>query len=151
MGVIFYGSSANLNLQMAYERAVQCMDSNNIQHVKANTHPDFMLVRKSPHESQISIDFARQIKEFSYKQSILSKNKVVILHNMEDFSIAAMNSLLKVLEEPPANVKFILTTRHLLNILPTVRSRCLKIKVTKPHKDCYDVKEFIRHNIDNIK
>lgn len=150
MGVIFYGSSADLNLQMAYDRAIQHMDNNNVQHIKANTHPDFMLVRKSPDELQVSIDLARQIKEFSYKQPTLSTNKAIILHNIEDFSIAAMNSLLKVLEEPPTNVEFILTTKHLLNILPTIRSRCLKIKVTKPHKDCYDVKEFIGHNIDNI-
>ncbi len=150
MGVIFYGSDTKLNLQKAYEHAIQYMDYSNVFHIRANTHPDFMFIEKSEDESQISIDVARQINEFAYKKAIVAKKKAIIINNIEDLSIAASNSLLKTLEEPPTDVEFILTTRCLSFVLSTIKSRCSKIKVSKPHKDYKNVKEFVKYNINDV-
>lgn len=53
-----------------------------------------------------------------------SREKNIILAG-EKFNIEAQNALLKVLEEPPPNVKFILIAKHKNGILPTILSRLL--------------------------
>lgn len=53
-----------------------------------------------------------------------SRLKTIILAG-EKFNIEAQNALLKVLEEPPPNVKFILIAKHKNGILPTILSRLL--------------------------
>ena len=50
--------------------------------------------------------------------------KIYILNNIEFSSIAANNSLLKILEELPANIYIIFTTANINVILPTIKSRC---------------------------
>lgn len=150
MGVIFYGSNNQLNLKRAYEYVTQYMGNNNIAHIKANTHPDFMLVQKSPDKGLISIDIARDINDFAYKEPIAATNKAVLIHNINDLSIPACNSLLKTLEEPPENVEFVLTTQKLLSVLPTIRSRCSKIKVMDTYKSYHNVREFIINHVNDI-
>lgn len=53
-----------------------------------------------------------------------SKYKVALIDNIERLSIPAINSILKILEEPPTNCIFVLTTSNLSLILDTVVSRC---------------------------
>lgn len=48
----------------------------------------------------------------------------------EAMTTESSNSLLKMLEEPPANTLFILTTNHLDALLPTILSRCSKLAVS---------------------
>lgn len=61
-------------------------------------------------------------------ESCISSNvlKTIILA-ADKFNIEAQNALLKVLEEPPNNVKFILVTKYKSAILPTILSRLLII------------------------
>ena len=150
MGIIFYGNNVKLNLEYAYKHTIEYMGNDNIGHIKANTHPDFMFVQKLPDEALISIDIARNINEFASRKPIVASQKAIVIHNIEDLSIPASNSLLKTLEEPPENVEFILTTKKLPSILPTIRSRCVKIKVTSPYKDCHNVREFVINHVGNV-
>ncbi len=48
----------------------------------------------------------------------------MIIHQAEKMNMNSANSLLKFLEEPPANFMIILETQSLGKILPTIRSRC---------------------------
>lgn len=54
----------------------------------------------------------------------LMKKKVFIIDEVHMLTKEASNRLLKVLEEPPINVHFILCTTELQKVLPTIRSRC---------------------------
>lgn len=54
----------------------------------------------------------------------LMKKKVFIIDEVHMLTKEASNRLLKVLEEPPVNVHFILCTTELQKVLPTIRSRC---------------------------
>lgn len=56
--------------------------------------------------------------------------KAVIIPHADQMKSAAANSILKTLEEPPANWLFILTTSDSARLLPTLRSRCMEIKFT---------------------
>ncbi len=53
----------------------------------------------------------------------------VIIHRVECMGVDAQNSFLKLLEEPPAKVHFIMTTHQKTGILPTILSRVQEIEV----------------------
>ncbi|WP_457624272.1 DNA polymerase III subunit delta' [Persephonella sp.] len=86
-----------------------------------NPHPDIMVV--SP-EREIKIDQIRQVINFLK----LKKKKAVIIEKAEKMNVEASNALLKTLEEPPENSLLILTTSNQNRLLPTIVSRCKKIR-----------------------
>ncbi len=55
--------------------------------------------------------------------------KVVVITNADRMTLQAANSILKTLEEPPANWIFILTATDASRLLPTILSRCMEIKL----------------------
>lgn len=55
--------------------------------------------------------------------------KIFILKNFENATEEAQNKLLKILEEPPANVYFLIGSASEERVLPTIRSRCEKIQI----------------------
>ena len=69
----------------------------------------------------INVERVRALYENTKGKSKLSR--VVIIDGSEKMTQQAQNAFLKLLEEPPAAMKFILTTRKLNSLLPTVRSR----------------------------
>lgn len=73
--------------------------------------------------SNNSVDNVREILEkVQYKP--IRRRKVFILDECHMLSNAACNALLKVLEEPPKDVTFILCTTEFHKVLPTIKSRC---------------------------
>lgn len=73
----------------------------------------------------IRIDQMRAAVEFAQRTSSRGCGRVVLVHPAERMNAVTANALLKTLEEPPGDVRFVLSTGagHLL--LPTIRSRCL--------------------------
>ena len=55
--------------------------------------------------------------------------KIFVINNIDISTEEAQNKLLKVLEEPPKNVYFLLSAQRLDAVLPTIKSRCDKVKV----------------------
>lgn len=70
--------------------------------------------------SGIKIDEIRETIELSYNQS---SPLIILFPNADNMSLGAKNSLLKITEEPPKNVYFILTLTSIDNTLPTIKSR----------------------------
>ncbi len=60
---------------------------------------------------------------------MVGRRRVFIIHNCEKLTESAANSLLKVLEEPPSYVLFILIAVHAARVLPTIASRCRQVRV----------------------
>ena len=56
-----------------------------------------------------------------------SNNRVVIIDKFNWLTNSAMNSMLKILEEPPNGVYFLLVADELKNVLPTIQSRSQKV------------------------
>ena len=80
------------------------------------------------------IDGVRQIIEQSASRSPGSKRSVYILDEVHGLTNDAQNALLKVLEEPPQHVYFVLATTDPNKVIPTVRSRCIEV-VLSPLSD----------------
>lgn len=58
-------------------------------------------------------------------------NKIFIIENIDLSTEQAQNKLLKVLEEPPKNVYFLISAKQADRVLPTIKSRCDKITIEK--------------------
>lgn len=74
--------------------------------------------------SNNGVDDVREIKEAVMYVPVLAKYKVYIIDEVHMLSTGAFNALLKTLEEPPANVVFILATTEPHKLPATVLSRC---------------------------
>jgi len=73
--------------------------------------------------SNTGVDSIRQIKESVSYLPVELKKKVYIIDEVHKLSDSAFNALLKVLEEPPKHVMFILCTTEMKKIPATIRSR----------------------------
>jgi DNA polymerase III delta' subunit len=89
-----------------------------------NTHPDLYLIEPEGDSEVIKIEQIREVIEQLSQTSSQNGYKIIIISPAEKLNLAASNALLKTLEEPTANVLFILITNNHLQLLPTIRSRC---------------------------
>lgn len=72
------------------------------------------------------------IQEFFRTMPLSARNKVVVIEGMERMNSRAANALLKMLEEPPSRMKFVMTTDQPGALLPTIFSRCICINCSLP-------------------
>lgn len=75
----------------------------------------------------------------NYKRPMNSERKVFILSEANKMNESSSNSFLKVLEEPSESTIFILLTKNIFQLLPTIRSRCQILNFYSPsRKEIYD-------------
>lgn len=80
----------------------------------------------------IRIDQIRELEGFVFVGSHRNGNRVVLLTEADAMNPAAANALLKILEEPPPSVYFILISTRSKTLLPTIRSRCRVVAFGAP-------------------
>ncbi len=111
-------------------------------------HPDFrqitpeqdtekdeetILKGKGGKKSQISVVQIRALSDFlSLSSHQKSGLRIVLIHPAEALNQSSANALLKMLEEPPADVIFILVSHQPHKLLPTILSRCQQIDMPVP-------------------
>jgi len=76
----------------------------------------------------IKVNSVRQIRREASMAGFESGKKVFIIANADQMNTEASNSLLKTLEEPPADTVLILTTARKEQLLPTIISRCQLVR-----------------------
>lgn len=81
---------------------------------------------------QIGIEQIRKLNDFVYLTGHQSGYKIILIYPAEAMNTAAANALLKKLEEPPANMLFLLVTHQAQHLLPTIRSRCQQLMMPAP-------------------
>jgi len=126
---------------------VACGDCHACRWLEGGNHPDFRRVAPDgddePEEvasdkarkrgsSNIRIDQIRELEAFVFVGSHREGNRVVLITEAEAMNASAANALLKILEEPPASVYFILVSTRSKSLLPTIRSRCRVIPFGPP-------------------
>ena len=90
-------------------------------------HPDLSRLEVLPDKKLIGISQIIDLRRKLYESSFLGKNKVAIIPDLEKISLDGLNAILKILEEPPENTYFLLTTIFLNQIPLTIQSRCFDI------------------------
>ena len=130
---------------------------NNVDHhlnlFKNNTHPNIKIIEKEIDsktgkiKSNITIDQIRRLKTFLNSTSIIqNSSKIVIVDSADYLNISSANSMLKILEEPKENTYIFLISNQISLLLPTIRSRCLKIKFNTHNLTNFT--NIIKNNID---
>ncbi|MDD7202607.1 MAG: hypothetical protein SPF89_11645 [Sphaerochaetaceae bacterium] len=79
-------------------------------------------------DTTLSIDQVRAIDDWTHQTTVGGKRQFVILEGVEEANVSARNSLLKILEEPPKDVYFILISTHPERLLATILSRVRKYR-----------------------
>jgi DNA polymerase-3 subunit delta' len=72
----------------------------------------------------IRVDAAREAIGFAQLTAARGNSKVIVVYPAERMNVETANTLLKTLEEPPPDLRFVLATEAAHLVLPTIRSRC---------------------------
>ena len=96
--------------------------------------PDCKLISPEENKETISIDQIRSLKSFLLLTSLKGHGKVGIINPADSMTYPAVNSLLKILEEPPEDTLLILLTDSINKLPNTIVSRVQIITVENPTK-----------------
>ncbi len=91
---------------------------------QGNIHPDIIYLSAADGKRNITVDQVRQLRAQAYIRPNEAPRKVFVIKNAETMNDNAQNALLKVLEDGPAYLAFLLLSEQPQLLLPTIRSRC---------------------------
>ncbi len=96
--------------------------------IEAGAHPDYAelapIEKDGVTARNITVDQVRGLQRLVQSAPSLSTRRVVVIDAADDLERGAANALLKTLEEPPADMFFLLVSHAPGRLLPTIRSRC---------------------------
>lgn len=105
--------------------------------ILAGIHPDVTLIDGAGGARSFHIEEIRNLKSGVYVKPNESDRRIYILAEAQNMTAQAQNALLKVLEEPPAGVMFLLTCDNRARLLDTILSRVAVIPLeTLPVEEC---------------
>lgn len=78
----------------------------------------------------ITVDEVRKMRNFLHLSAADGGRRVVIVDPADEMNPNAANALLKMLEEPPEGVVFLLVSHHPSGLMPTIRSRCRELRLS---------------------
>ncbi|MBE6733453.1 MAG: DNA polymerase III subunit delta' [Ruminococcaceae bacterium] len=111
----------------------------------SGSHPDVITVAPEDKKKNISVNQIRELRQTAFVKPHMAERKVLIIDKAETMNEQSQNALLKVLEEPPKSVYFILIAETAAALLETVLSRCVKFTLSVPEKAA--AKEWISSNV----
>lgn len=114
--------------------AVPCMKCRGCRKALEGIHPDVIALRrpmddKGRAKKEITVDQIRAMSADAYVLPNEAARKAYIIEDADMMNVQAQNAALKLLEEPPAGVMFILCVENSQLLLPTIRSRCAELSV----------------------
>lgn len=118
-----------MTLQCQNSKSDPCYDCHDCRQIMSGNHPDVIRVT---HEkpNTISVDDVRtQINNDIMIKPYSGKYKIYIVPEADLMTPQAQNAILKTIEEPPAYAIIFLLTENTENLLPTIRSRCVVLKL----------------------
>lgn len=131
--MILEGPDPEKNLDLAKALAQQavcaaqgtrpCGTCRDCRKALSGNHPDIAVYGGKGSARSFHVEEIRQIRDSAAVMPNEAQTKVYILDGADNMTEQAQNALLKVLEEPPAHVMFLLTCGAAASLLPTVRSR----------------------------
>ena len=111
-----------------------CKD-NFCQHCESIINSNHIDVLEVNGADKTSIDDIRDLIEFSRYGPTSAKYKIFIIDEVHQISRNAFNGLLKILEEPPQYLRFILATTEIKKVPITIVSRCQRFDLSRIKSD----------------
>lgn len=97
-----------------------------------NNHPDITVISPLENKKNIAISQVRELKADAYIKPHVSQKKVFVIDYADTLNEQSQNALLKILEEPPLGVIFILIAQTKASFLETIISRCVVLTLSTP-------------------
>ncbi len=128
--MIFSGPKGVGKRRVAQNFALSLLDAEN-----STQHPDLHIVTLEEGKRDIPVEKLRELISKLQLKSYSGKKKIAIIDDAEKMNLAACNSFLKTLEEPPGDSLIILVTNNPQLLLPTIISRCQNFNFSKLNKE----------------
>ena len=96
--------------------------------ILSGSHPDYITI-DDPTKKTVPVDLIREARSDIFVRPNEGDKKIYLFPRAQDLGLPGQNALLKVLEEPPSYGVFLLLTDNPEKLLPTVRSRCVELKL----------------------
>lgn len=127
-------SITNNLLALSVSKLILCKNQNACAVCKScslfesESNPDLLVY---PKDKNFIVDDAVEIYNKVQIKPLYSNYKIFLINNIDVSTVQAQNKMLKIIEEPPQNVIFILTATSEDKVLQTIRSRCQILRVNK--------------------
>lgn len=109
-----------------------CGECNNCKKAISNSHPDITYIAPEEDKKNISVSQIRQARADAFIKPHEALRRVFVIDGADTLNEQSQNALLKVLEEPPKSVMFILITTSKASLLETIISRCVILTLNEP-------------------
>jgi len=109
--------------------AVGCGTCVTCHRILTNVHAGVEHVVPEEAGGKIKVDTARELAHRLQHAPFEGNHHVVIFDPADALTEQAYNALLKAIEEPKPGVCFVMITTHAEGLLPTIRSRCLPVRL----------------------
>lgn len=127
--MLYFGDGANLRKALKRfallffreggDRAARLIEAEAFADVKIYPKPD----------KKLTVDVAAEILDDAFLQPVEGHKKLYVISGLEEASALFQNKLLKILEEPPRGVYFLLGATSLAPILNTIKSRVKQLEI----------------------
>ena len=102
--------------------------------IKGNIHPDVLTVRDPDHKA-ISVEVIRSVRSDAYIRPNEGRRKIYLFPDCSLLTEQDQNVLLLLVEEGPPYAAFLFCAENTAAVLPTLRSRCVEIKLAGDEED----------------
>lgn len=102
---------------------------------RVGSHPDIIMTAPDNGRKNISVDQIRALRQQVFVKAHIADRRVFVIDRADTMNDQAQNALLKVLEEPPAGVVFILIAASRTALLDTIISRCVTLMPSVPERE----------------
>ncbi len=133
--------SLESNASIIADREKWPADKRNDDPLFFSSHPDFLTFAPDGPLRQITIQQMRFLKDRAPLKPLKGNWRIFLIDQIERANEQAANSLLKTLEEPPAHLILIMTARNPYDLLPTIRSRAVPLRLSRLADG--EIREFI--------
>lgn len=119
--------------------ALPCGACKNCRRVYSRSFPDVSYLEREAGKATLGTNEVREFREQMFLSSSEAEHRIYVIDEAELLTPQAQNALLKVFEEPPANVHIILITKDTDTILSTIKSRAQLIQT-----EIFDTENTVR-------
>lgn len=109
-----------------------CGSCKNCNLINSASHPDVSVITPLDNKKNIAVSQIRELREEAYIKPHQANKRVFIIDFADTMNPQSQNALLKVLEEPPQTVMFILIVESKASLLDTIISRCVYLSLNAP-------------------
>lgn len=121
-----------------------CGECRSCRVAKSGAHPDITFISPEEGKKFINVGQIRTLRAEAFVKPHMSERRAFVINTAEVMNESAQNAFLKVLEEPPEGVIFILVSLSASELLETVVSRCTRLSLVPP-----DIDTAIRYISEN--